>query len=322
MILGMVASFALAYVVCWLLVVRGTAGWAVDVPNARSLHHGAIPRVGGGAMALGAAAGWWLSQSGEAFWLLPTLGLFVVSLLDDLCRLPVAPRLVAHITAAIGFVLLGFHDIPVMLGVGLVLILVWMTNLYNFMDGADGLAGGMACVGFGVFAYAAHSDGYTNLASANGVVASAALGFLLHNYPPARLFMGDMGAIPLGFLAGAMGIIGCHQGAWSPWFPLMVFSPFLVDASVTLIKRGLQGEPIWQAHKEHYYQRVIRLGVGRRRMLSQAYGIMAIAAGLGLICEARPEWRMPCMVGWLAALGYLMRRIDMAWKVHQAGRGN
>jgi len=99
----------------------------------------------------------------------------------------------------------------------------WMANLYNFMDGADGMAGGMALIGFSVYALAAAVGGAPAFALVNLCVAAAALGFLVFNFPPARVFMGDAGSIPLGFLAGALGLQGWAQDLWPLWFPLVVF---------------------------------------------------------------------------------------------------
>ena len=99
----------------------------------------------------------------------------------------------------------------------------------------------MALFGFtfyGIAALFAHNE---TLAMMNFAISAATLGFLFYNIPPARVFMGDAGSIPLGFLVSAMGLLGWQQGCWTVWFPLLVFSPFIVDASVTLIKRTLRG---------------------------------------------------------------------------------
>src|SRR5207253_2182443 len=107
----------------------------------------------------------------------------------------------------------------------------WMTNLFNFMDGADGLAGGMAVIGFGALAVAAHATGATVVALAAAAIASANIGFLAHNFPPARVFLGDAGSIPLGFLAAAL--IGLASGdevqlgillGWSAVYPALLFA--------------------------------------------------------------------------------------------------
>lgn len=198
-----------------------------DIPNERSLHSTPTPRIGGVGMMVGVLSGWVLMPGALVWWMvLPMLFLFGVSLLDDIRGLPVRQRLLAHLIAAAllvsGSGLFVQHDVWVAMIV--LLFTVWMTNLYNFMDGSDGLAGGMALFGFacyGVAALFAHDD---MLAMLNFAIAAAALGFLYQNFPPARVFMGDAGSIPLGFLAAAMGLCGWQQGYWAAWFPLLVLS--------------------------------------------------------------------------------------------------
>src|SRR3989338_3094887 len=171
-----------------------------DIPNDRSLHSSPIPRIGGVGLMAGILSGWVWVQGALVWWVvLPMLILFGVSLLDDMRGLPVRRRLLVHFIAAVmlaaGSGLFARHGIwaaTIML-----LFAILMTNLYNFMDGSDGLAGGMALF--------AQDD---MLAMLNFAIAAAALGFLYHNFPPARVFMGDAGSIPLGFLAAAMGLWG------------------------------------------------------------------------------------------------------------------
>jgi UDP-N-acetylmuramyl pentapeptide phosphotransferase/UDP-N-acetylglucosamine-1-phosphate transferase len=97
----------------------------------------------------------------------------------------------------------------------------------------------------------------------------AAAVFLKANFHPARIFLGDVGSVPLGFLAGALGALGVYRDLVPVWFPFVVFAPFFVDATVTLLRRMLRGERFWQAHREHYYQRLVQMGWGHRRTHSQ-----------------------------------------------------
>jgi UDP-N-acetylmuramyl pentapeptide phosphotransferase/UDP-N-acetylglucosamine-1-phosphate transferase len=199
----------------------------------------------------------------------------------------------------------------------LALALGWMTNLYNFMDGADGLAGGMALIGFGVYALAAVLGGDPTFAQLNLCIAAAAAGFLLFNFPPARVFMGDAGSIPLGFLAGAFGLQGWSQGLWPLWFPLVVFGPFVADASVTLVRRALRGERVWQAHRSHYYQRLILLGWSHRRTALAEYALM-VGGGLTALLVARQAAgvQMLALIG--LACVYLLGAwmVDTRWRRH------
>ena len=169
-----------------------------------------------------------------------------------------------------------------------VLAVTWLTNLYNFMDGSDGLAAGMALFGFGAFALAAFAAGDMALAVFSASLAGAAAAFLLFNFAPARIFLGDVGSVPLGFLAGALGLAGWRDDAWPLWFPALVFAPFIFDASVTLLRRLVRGEPVWRAHREHYYQRLVRLGTGHRATALAAYALMLACAAAALYARAQP----------------------------------
>ena len=182
-----------------------------DIPNERSLHDTPIPRIGGVAMMAGILSGWALMLTSLVWWIvLPLIGLFVVSLLDDMHSLPVKKRLLAHLVAAAilvtGSGLLTQQGLLIALIV--LLLTVWMTNLYNFMDGSDGLAGGMALFGFSFYGIAALMAQDDTLAMLNFTIGAAALGFLYNNFHPAKVFMGDAGSIPLGFLAAGMGLLG------------------------------------------------------------------------------------------------------------------
>lgn len=317
--LASLLALTVSLLLAWLFAALGTGGMAMDVPNERSLHGRPVPRAGGLAIGAGVVAGWWLADA-----VLPVaaglaLLLLAVSLLDDIRGLPVGLRLAVHAAAAGALVwLVGPADSPWLLPV-LVLAIAWMTNLYNFMDGSDGLAGGMACFGFGWYALAAWLAGDTTLAGASAVVVAAALGFLAFNWHPARLFMGDAGSIPLGFLAGAFGLLGWQQGNWSPLFPLLVFSPFVADASVTVCKRWLRGEKVWQAHREHYYQRLLRMGLGHRGVARLGYAVMLAAGALATLAQVYPALSWPLALGWFGLLGLGMVRLDRAWKATQPG---
>ena len=273
------AAFAVSLACLWVLLSPAGRRLLLDRPNARSLHDKPVPRSGGIAILAGVVAGIAASTAyinhGIAIMLGIALALAVISLVDDIFVLPALIRLAAHLTAAaaaIGF-LIGFAEpLPFAL---LALAVAWYANLYNFMDGSDGLAGGMAVFGFGAYAWAAHQAGHAALIAASGSIAIASFAFLLLNFHPARLFMGDVGSVPLGFLAGALGVLGWRDAAWPLWFPVLVFAPFVCDATLTLAKRLLRGERVWQAHKEHYYQRLVRMGFGHRGTAWIEYAAMA-----------------------------------------------
>src|SRR5262245_7375262 len=210
---------------------------ALDRPNQRSLHERPVPRTGGLALLAGSAVS--LAFGAGELWLPFALAaaLAALSFLDDLHGMPTVIRLGAHLSAAgflVWYVLSPMHPLELAL---LALGVAWMTNLYNFMDGADGVAGGMAVIGFSTYAFAAWLAGQTALATLCAGVAAAAAGFLVFNFHPARIFLGDVGSIPLGFLAAALGIIGWRNDAWPLWFAVLVFGPFNADATVTFLRR-------------------------------------------------------------------------------------
>ena len=229
-----------AFVICLLcvkaLISETGRRLVLDHPNERSLHERPVPRTGGLAIAFGAGVGWLVGAPGFAITLSLAAALAVLSFLDDLFSLPTAVRLLGHLGAAVAVVLLELRFPGWAALVLLGLAVAWYANLYNFMDGSDGLAGGMAVFGFGAYAAAAWLSDVHPLAELCVVLAAAAAAFLVRNFPPARIFMGDVGSVPLGFLAGALGVVGWNDGLWPLWFPVLVFAPFVCDATLTLLK--------------------------------------------------------------------------------------
>jgi UDP-N-acetylmuramyl pentapeptide phosphotransferase/UDP-N-acetylglucosamine-1-phosphate transferase len=308
-------AFAAALFTVWWLAKGRLSTLILDHPNPRSLHDSPIPRTGGlglhggilvaiGVIAPGLPAALWIALG----------ALLLVSFLDDARGIPPIWRLAAHLAVSGLFaaaVLLPDHG-PFAIAVA-ALAIAWMANLYNFMDGSDGLAGGMALIGFSCYGAAAWFAGSIEFALVNFSIAAAAAGFLVLNFYPARIFMGDAGAVPLGFLAAALGIVGCLQRDWTWWFPLLVFSPFIVDASVTLAHRLARRDKVWQAHREHYYQRLVRMGWGHRRTaffeyaLMLACGIAALAA-MTMTLAAQVAMLVTIAAGYLALIVLIERR--------------
>jgi UDP-N-acetylmuramyl pentapeptide phosphotransferase/UDP-N-acetylglucosamine-1-phosphate transferase len=287
--LAPVAAFLVALLAARLLLTAAGRRIALDTPNERSLHDRAVPRTGGIAIAAGIAAAVALAQPGLAVTLGGALALAVVCFADDVVGLPTLARLAAQLAAAAAVVVFQFgYSEPVLFAVFLFAI-AWYANLYNFMDGSDGLAGGMAAIGFGAYAAAAQAAGAGPFAALCASIAAAAVAFLVFNVHPARLFMGDAGSVPLGFLAGALGIYGWTRGHWPIWFPLLVFAPFVCDATLTLLRRALRREHVWQAHREHYYQRLVRMGFGHRGTALIEYAVMAACAATALLARRQPS---------------------------------
>src|SRR5258706_5782043 len=247
-----VVSFVVAFIAMRVLLSR-FGHVALDRPNERSLHDRPIERTGGIGVLLAACVALFFGASGLWIPMAIALGLGAVSMADDLRSLPAWARLLAHLAAAgvlVWYFLSPMHPLELAL---LALALPWLTNLYNFMDGSDGLAGGMSVIGFGCYGLAAGMDGDLPLATLCASIAASCAAFLIHNFHPARIFLGDVGSIPLGFLAGALGIIGLRNDLWPLSFPVLVFGPFIADSTLTLIPRLLRSQPIWQPDPEHYY---------------------------------------------------------------------
>ncbi|MCC6786035.1 MAG: glycosyltransferase family 4 protein [Planctomycetes bacterium] len=309
---------ALACVAVILTLLRKPEWLPLDRPNERSLHATPTPRIGGLGIMAGVLVAFLLIRAEPLAALAGALA--VVSFVDDRWHVPIALRFGAHVLAAVVFVVVLAPDVPRLWQGVLVLAIVWMTNLYNFMDGSDGLAGGMALFGFGAYALGASLAGDTVMVIAAGSIAAAAAAFLAFNFPPAKVFMGDAGSIPLGFLAAALGLIGWYTGRWPLWFPLLAFSPFIVDASFTLARRALRRERVWEAHKTHYYQRLVQLGWGHVNTALAEYALMAACGTAALWALAQPP---AVQAGTLvaAALAYvaLAAAIDAAWRRHRRG---
>lgn len=313
---------ALCAAVLGVLLKTGLA-WrlATDIPNERSLHERPTPRVGGwGMMPVIVVAILLLAPS---LWLIAVAVAFLaaVSQIDDRRGLPARVRFAAHFVAVLALIVVYPAPVPWWCLAGLAFLMLWLVNLYNFMDGSDGLAGGMALFGFGAYAVAAllGPTPTPELSWACAAVAGAAAGFLFFNFHPAKIFLGDAGSIPTGFLAGAMGYWGWRSGAWPIWFPALVFSPFIGDASITLIRRLLRGEKFWQAHREHYYQRMVRLGTGHAATALTWYLVMfagIILALWALALSTALQWGI--VAGWAVVLVLMGAAIDVRWRRFQS----
>ncbi|MBL8038707.1 MAG: glycosyltransferase family 4 protein [Nitrospira sp.] len=314
-------------------------------PNERTLHARPTPQTGGlavvGSVVISlilAASMLAITQptkpvlpkgmaSGSVWIVTSMLLIFVVSFIDDWRGLPAVLRLGVQAGSAciiIGGVGLTLSSIPIPGGPTIslgtvavpvsVFVLLWMANLYNFMDGMDGFAGGMTFFGFGFLAYFGWLAQFPVMLVITVFVAMSALGFLLHNFPPARIFMGDAGSITIGFLAGTLMILGVRERVFEIWVPMMIFSPFIVDATVTLTRRLFRRKKIWEAHREHYYQRVVLSGWSHRRTVLVEYGVMILCGGLALWYHHSTESLRPFILGaWMilfVLLGVFVSRLE------------
>jgi UDP-N-acetylmuramyl pentapeptide phosphotransferase/UDP-N-acetylglucosamine-1-phosphate transferase len=282
----------------------------LDRPNERSSHGVATPR-GGGVAVTGSVLLVWaaLGVSGHVSpvvigILLGTLLLAIISWIDDLRGLaPVLRLAVQALAVVMGIVALPRNAdwLPTWLGSGAYVAVagvlwVWWINVFNFMDGIDGLAGSeAAAIGLGLVLYAGLGVGLDpQLAWLAAAILGAAIGFLLWNWPPARIFLGDVGSTTLGYLTGFLLLGVAGSGHWRLALALPLY--FLADATITLGRRLLRGERIWQAHREHFYQLALRCGLTHAAVTKRV-----IAANLLLI-----------VCGWTAENGWGAIAIETA----------
>ena len=308
---GIVAGLV-AWLVLGFLLRRGRLPSAH--PNHRSLHQAAVPRGAGVSIWAGVAAGtfwlpgWWL-------WALPLAIVVAVSLWDDRRGASVTARLAAQAAGAVAWISWTGPFPGVIPALLMILAIMWMANLYNFMDGSDGLAAAMTLIGYTAYALAAWraSVPETPLMIA---VAAATVPFLIVNWPPARAFLGDVGAVPLGFMAALLGIGGWQAQWWPAWFPMLVFLPFIGDATATLLRRLLRGNRVWEAHRDHYYQRLVRMGFGHTGALAVYSALMLGTAGTALAALTRaPEAGHALLALWAVALFLLFVSVERDWRL-------
>ena len=327
-VLAGAVAFTIGAAATGWLAARGPGRWFVDHPNERSLHEQPVSRAGGIAIIAAMAGGFTIVALMEppAPWygwvLAGAVTIICVSLADDIRRISPAIRIVFHLAAAACVVLAGLSSERIALpGAALdlgpvagaaftVLFVTWIVNLYNFMDGMDGLAGGMTLIGFTTLAVLCAHHNAAVLVAVSSVVAAASVGFLLFNFPPAKIFMGDLGSSVLGYLC-AVTMLSAERSASVPlWISALVFSPFIVDGSVTLARRTFAGERPWRAHRSHFYQRLVQLGWGHRKTVVCEYALMLACA-----CSAVAALRIPpgaqaaLLYAWAAAYIILMLTI-------------
>jgi UDP-GlcNAc:undecaprenyl-phosphate GlcNAc-1-phosphate transferase len=305
-------AFATALCVLAALMHSAVARRVLDHPGARSMHSVPTPRIGGLGVLAGLAAALAIGPGAlPPSVYVALMGVAAISVVDDVRGLGAGVRLPLHLLAAAIAAAGTLPEAGWPLVAATTVLLAWGTNLFNFMDGSDALAGSMAVAGFATYAAAAAPTDPT-LAAACLAVAAAAAGFLRYNLPPARLFMGDVGSTSLGLLAGAIGALGVGRGLWSPLLPAMAFMPFVFDATATLADRALRRRRVWEAHREHAYQRLNLGGLGHRRTASVYAALMVCSGAVALLAHATHlEW---------AALGALTVLHAVLWLSVRLGR--
>ena len=294
----LVASAFLTAIVRRLALARGV----LDHPNVRSSHAMATPRGGGLSIVVTVSVALTVltlagTMAPELLWALLGGGGAVASvgLADDHRPVPAWIRLIVHVGAAVwaaawlgGPTTLVLNHHVVHLGlIGLVLAVAgvtWVLNLFNFMDGIDGIAASEAVFVSGAALPLMALCGVSGEVSAACLmIAAASLGFLLWNWPPASIFMGDVGSGYVGFVIGVLALAAARQSPAAVWVWLILGGVFFVDATVTLVRRAARGERIYDAHRSHGYQWLARRWGSHRR-------VTVAVMMLNLI------WLLPCAV--------------------------
>ena len=271
----------------------------LDYPNERSSHFDPTPRGGGIAVTISILLAWialhkvGLVASSFVSIALGTSLLAFVSWIDDLRGLSPGMRLVAQGAAVtIGILVLPStrSALEAWLGstlffVAAGLVWVWWINLFNFMDGIDGLAvSEAAAICSGLLLFALVGDGADPAAAllAAGII-GAAIGFLVWNWSPARIFLGDVGSVPLGYLSGFLLLDLASRGRWKIVLILPLY--FLADATITLLRRLLAGERVWEPHRQHFYQQAVRNGLPHSAVVKRVIAANLLLIGCGWAAE-------------------------------------
>ena len=323
------ASALVAYAATKLSIVLSLKSGMLDLPNVRSSHSQPVPRMGG----VGILAGFFLSLGGLAvleylgviqyeiltrdtrLFVIAGAGMAITGLCDDLYHLRPAMKFLMQFVLAGVVIALGARievlQFPLAgsLRLGLFtfpLTLLWLTgfaNIFNFMDGINGMAAGTGLVFSGLFFFVAWGEGHQDLAVLALLLAASCLGFLFHNFPQARTFMGDTGSLFLGG-AFALFVVRLPQRSNVPGVLIALVlgvSLYLWDSGFTLLRRLRHGENIFQAHRSHLYQRLVQAGLSHAKVTALYLFFHSLLGALALAYLKNSELRRLCILA-LAAL--------------------
>ena len=293
-----IATFFLCFLSVALLISLYSKSGHLDYPNHRSMHTQATPTGAGVVIAIVLLLGFVGGYN-----LLPTISLLysagIITVLtaigwwDDKRFIPTRVRLILFFILAIVLVFLIGQVSEIRLNSGLVFHLplvisavltaigfVWIVNLYNFMDGMDGLAGLQTIIAAAFFANWFFFAGDEVLAIICLLVIAATLGFLTFNWSPAKIFMGDVGSLPIGGFFAIMTIIGVSKYDFSVIACAMLIGVFVFDATYTFLRRLIKGEAVFEAHRSHLYQRLANCNIAHWLIVSVNGCFMLLLASL------------------------------------------
>lgn len=329
----LVTVFLAAFLLCVLLVYL-YAEWlrrnsVFEIPNARSSHKEPVPS-GGGLPVMAVVLGAIVLVHGVpephmAWPMLWAAVLALVSWADD--RRPLSPllRFALHVVSvATCLAIMPVEQRILLAGAPLLLdrlvaglCWVWFINLYNFMDGIDGLAGSeTVMIALGVLLIATTLGAYPELLTLAAALAGSAAGFLVWNWQRAKVFFGDSGSIPTGFLIGWMLVQLAAHGA--PVAAVILPLYFLADATITLFRRILRGDAFWRPHREHFYQLAVRAGLAHQAVVLRVIVANAVLLGAAMMAASRPVFALAAAA---AAVTVLIGSLWLAWRRSEAASG-
>lgn len=318
---------------------RWAPRWGLlDLPNERSSHARPVPRGGGASIVAGTAIGVALLATGPSVssswsWIAVTSA--VVAFLgwrDDVASLPVAVRLLVQVGAAAVVIAAAGHIRLVALPagnvldlgrLGLPLTLVWIvgfTNLFNFMDGIDGLGASQGLVAALGWMLIGGLHPLTPASIVGTALSAACLGFLLHNWMPARIFMGDVGSLFIGFILAVLPVGvggGTPPGGFLPG--LLLVWPFVFDGGFTLIRRLLRGENVTRPHRSHIYQRLVVTGLSHGTVTTLYIGLSLVGLGSAIALSRGWSSASTWVFGAVPASAVLLLFLAFTRERHQRG---
>lgn len=318
------AVSALSAVMVFLVMRVAVQRNMVDFPGERQSHTKPTPTGGGlGLVATLVLTSLMLARNGLIAppWTLVVLpGLSVLALVgwrDDFSPVSVRFRLFVQLTVSLALLALlrnsdQLENWPATLLGGVAIM--WTMNFYNFMDGSHGMAGFQGLFTGLLLGFLFSIDGHLQLAIPAFLLAACCAGFLPFNFPVPRVFMGDAGSVPLGFALATLILLGLLQGALSLPEALLLLSVFLIDSSLTLFKRAIQGERWYTAHKQHVYQRLIAHGWSHSRVLLLYQAINAVVvAPVVILVRMYPEyaWHLTGMTIFLMIAGWYLASLRL-----------
>lgn len=337
MILKGAIFIAAAALLSWLLASRVrlyALDNLVDIPNERSSHSSPTPRGGGLAIVITVLGG--IVVAASLRWITVDLALALagggamiaaVGWIDDHRDVPARIRFPIQVAAAV-WAIFWLHGMPTLsLGFSAihlgfpgpilgVLGIVWAINLYNFVDGIDGLAAGEAITTGTIAGLMLLAMGHTGLAMSSLLIAAASAGFLPLNWAPAKLFLGDVGSGTLGYLFAVLSIASENAGAVPVLIWVLLLGAFVFDATVTLCRRVGNGERWYQAHHSHAYQRMVQAGRSHAQVSSMILGINLVLAVLAIVAWLQPSFFLIAIGAGAVLLAVLYLSVERIRPMH------